>query len=206
MTNHERLPLIEVFDGSNGKFYLRRKVPEVRVELFHEPGEWATHLQGPLKAFDSRESAEQFIRSLSPTEAEASDGAGRFRKKPVVIEAIRLGRASPATVFAFFGGFQNIVVGTDHVIIKTLEGNMRADDGDWIIKGVKGEFYPCKPDIFEASYEPAPSPAAPATLPESEQIMPIGSGWTWIRLGAMSNINSPPPSPKSKNSKGKWNG
>jgi hypothetical protein len=41
------------------------------------------------------------------------------------------------------------------VTITTLEGVMRADPGDWIIRGVKGEFYPCKPDIFEATYEPA---------------------------------------------------
>lgn len=38
--------------------------------------------------------------------------------------------------------------------LSTLEGTMRANLGDWIIKGVKGEFYPCKPDIFEATYEP----------------------------------------------------
>jgi hypothetical protein len=41
------------------------------------------------------------------------------------------------------------------VQIQTLEGTMRADEGDWIIRGVKGELYPCKPDIFEATYEPA---------------------------------------------------
>ena len=41
------------------------------------------------------------------------------------------------------------------VAIPTLEGTMRAEIGDWIIRGVKGEFYPCKPDIFEATYEPA---------------------------------------------------
>lgn len=39
--------------------------------------------------------------------------------------------------------------------IKTLEGTMHASPGDWIIRGVKGELYPCKPDIFEATYEPA---------------------------------------------------
>ena len=44
-----------------------------------------------------------------------------------------------------------------HVIaIDTLEGEMHADPGDWIIRGVQGEFYPCKPDIFEATYEPVP--------------------------------------------------
>ena len=39
------------------------------------------------------------------------------------------------------------------IVIHTLEGDMRADPEDWIIKGVKGEFYPCKPDIFEATYD-----------------------------------------------------
>ena len=80
----------------------------------------------------------------------------RFRKKPVVIDAVRLTRElPPADLFAFFGGLDNLVIGRDHIIIRTLEGDMRADDGDWIIKGVKGEFYPCKPDIFAATYEPA---------------------------------------------------
>ena len=43
--------------------------------------------------------------------------------------------------------------GYDHILIPTLEGNMRALPGDYIIKGVQGEFYPCKPDIFEATYD-----------------------------------------------------
>jgi hypothetical protein len=42
----------------------------------------------------------------------------------------------------------------DELIISTLEGDLRASPGDWIIRGVKGEFYPCKPDIFAATYEP----------------------------------------------------
>lgn len=41
------------------------------------------------------------------------------------------------------------------IVIETLEGDITASLGDWIIKGVKGEFYPCKPDIFDATYEPA---------------------------------------------------
>lgn len=45
--------------------------------------------------------------------------------------------------------------GTDELCIETLEGVHRVSHGDWIIKGVKGELYPCKPDIFEATYEPA---------------------------------------------------
>lgn len=60
----------------------------------------------------------------------------KFRKKPVVIEAS-----------------QNLT-GED-IAIPTLEGTMIASPGDWIITGVKGEIYPCKPDIFAATYEPA---------------------------------------------------
>lgn len=60
-------------------------------------------------------------------------GRVKYRKKPVVIEAWQTNEA---------------------VVIETLEGTMRADPGDWIITGVKGEVYPCKPDIFEATYEP----------------------------------------------------
>ena len=83
----------------------------------------------------------------------------RFRKKPVVIEAIRFDGTIRGVEEAqkFVGpGLQ-----TDQkpcigyiLCIPTLEGDMRAMPGDWIIKGIKGEFYPCKPDIFEATYEP----------------------------------------------------
>ena len=57
----------------------------------------------------------------------------KFRKRPVVIEAIRL---------------------TERTEVKTLEGVMVGNPGDWLITGVKGEQYPCKPDIFAATYEP----------------------------------------------------
>jgi len=80
----------------------------------------------------------------------------KYRKKPVVIEAVQVTDAT------FDGRHPNPehVEGLAYdpilrqVIIETLEGTMRASLGDWIIKGVKGEFYPCKPDIFEATYEP----------------------------------------------------
>jgi hypothetical protein len=62
----------------------------------------------------------------------------KFRKKPVVIEAVRH-------------------EGPEPLLIETLEGNLTAQPGDWIITGVKGERYPCKPDIFEATYEPVGS-------------------------------------------------
>lgn len=78
----------------------------------------------------------------------------KFRKKPIVIEAV-LNSASlaPADLHAFVGSFDGVSVEGRTVFIETLEGTMRADEGDWIIKGVKGEFYPCKPDIFDATYE-----------------------------------------------------
>lgn len=78
----------------------------------------------------------------------------KFRKKPVVIEAVRnTNDLKPVDLHAFLGSFDRVRADGHSLIILTLEGEMRADPGDWIIKGVKGEFYPCKPDIFEATYE-----------------------------------------------------
>lgn len=79
---------------------------------------------------------------------------GKFRKKPVVIEAIRFNGENFADVGRFMGGALHTRDMTD-VIIHTLEGEMTASPGDWIIKGVKGELYPCKPDIFDQTYEKA---------------------------------------------------
>lgn len=79
----------------------------------------------------------------------------QFRKKPVVIEAIQwTGRNTEEVI-----NFCEKVIAQDRsihgsLIIETLEGNMIANSNDWIIKGVNGEFYPCKPDIFEKTYEP----------------------------------------------------
>ena len=78
----------------------------------------------------------------------------KFRKKPVVIEAIQFdGTLSSLEAFAIPEVSQEF--GSRTAQIYTLEGVMTAEPGDWIICGVKGEFYPCKPDIFEATYEPA---------------------------------------------------
>jgi hypothetical protein len=82
----------------------------------------------------------------------------KFRKKPVVIEAFKfLGPFSRDEMFTEWGfPFSDDSLydeKTNILIIKTLEGNHYANIGDWIIKGVKGEFYPCKPDIFEETYE-----------------------------------------------------
>lgn len=81
-----------------------------------------------------------------------TDTVRRFRKKPVVVEAIRLSRENVGEVLAFCKGMVKPLPMTG-VVVETLEGNMLAGVGDWIIKGVKGEFYPCKDDIFEATYE-----------------------------------------------------
>lgn len=84
----------------------------------------------------------------------------KFRKKPVVIEARRFDQIgiTDQEVLADWcnGKLAGIKLGpTDRIIlIQTREGEMTANHGDWIIKGIKGEFYPCKPDIFTATYEP----------------------------------------------------
>jgi hypothetical protein len=80
----------------------------------------------------------------------------KFRKKPVVIEAMQLTLDSAQRVRDFCGGilFDQSPM-PPCIAIRTLEGVMRADLGDWVIRGVKGEFYPCKPDVFAATYEPA---------------------------------------------------
>ena len=86
-----------------------------------------------------------------------------YRKKPVVIEAYRFNGSSTdeAKIKSWMNGGPCPTVGGvgtkdyKNITITTLEGNMTASPGDYIIKGVQGEFYPCKPDIFEATYEPA---------------------------------------------------
>jgi len=80
----------------------------------------------------------------------------KFRKKPVVVDAWKydgtddcesmlLGLSDRISVLSNIDG--------SHIEIETLEGTMIANVGDWIIKGVKNEFYPCKPDIFAVTYE-----------------------------------------------------
>ncbi len=97
----------------------------------------------------------------------------RYRKKPVEIEAIKFD--DPDSYMAICAWARSHGVKSDRddgpastpsleelfrfetpiMLVRTLEGTMAANPGDWIIRGVKGEFYPCKPDIFEATYEPA---------------------------------------------------
>ncbi|MGP9033649.1 hypothetical protein ACT17S_11320 [Glutamicibacter mysorens] len=86
----------------------------------------------------------------------------KFRKKPVTIEAVRFKGSSThvAAIRAWMEGGEYSEPGISTCdmrgfTIPTLEGEMKALPGDWIIKGVQGEFYPCKPDIFEQTYEAA---------------------------------------------------
>lgn len=80
---------------------------------------------------------------------------GQYRKKPVVIEAEQYLLGEVIRAKWLFDAMESGIVfsDADGLKIKTLEGVMSASVGDWIVKGVKGEFYPCKPDIFAATYE-----------------------------------------------------
>lgn len=84
----------------------------------------------------------------------------KYRKRPVVVEAWEFTRDSIKVADSWVRRYRNDIIlfsqyGGEvlYIEIETLEGTMRAELGDYIIKGVKGEFYPCKPDIFEATYE-----------------------------------------------------
>lgn len=78
----------------------------------------------------------------------------KYRKKPVEIEAVQYTGDNFKEVCEFVGKILNMTDSEqNYIIIETLEGDMTASVGDFIIKGVHGEFYPCKPDIFEKTYE-----------------------------------------------------
>lgn len=77
----------------------------------------------------------------------------QYRKKPVVIEAVQWTGRNKAEVQDFVSRHLYEDAAHRRIIIPTLEGDHIASTGDYIIKGVHGEFYPCKPDIFEKTYE-----------------------------------------------------
>lgn len=77
----------------------------------------------------------------------------KYRKKPVVIEAIQWIGSNFIEIDDFVTVAHETYPSQGIVKIPTLEGVMEAHEGDWIIKGVNDEFYPCKPDIFEKTYE-----------------------------------------------------
>ncbi len=78
----------------------------------------------------------------------------KFRKKPVVIDAIQFDGTNGEEIETFTNGAaRRLATHNPLMVISTLEGEHQARTGDWIIRGIAGEFYPCKPDIFEATYE-----------------------------------------------------
>jgi hypothetical protein len=85
----------------------------------------------------------------------------RFRKKPIVIEAIQFQGFTdgpndlPTEIAQFIKDDDGVVsIKRGELVIRNLGGEQTASKGDWIIRGVQGELYPCKPDIFAATYEP----------------------------------------------------
>lgn len=109
----------------------------------------------------------------------------RYRKKPVEIEAVQFDGDNRRQVLSFIyptmseDGLRGAEVMALPIVIPTLEGDMNVSVGDWVIRGIKGEYYPCKPDIFEASYDvvsrqdprcpPPPDAADPAPEPFPRQ-------------------------------------
>ena len=80
----------------------------------------------------------------------------KYKKKPIVVEAVQRNGDNLEECLNFMSdsGFYDYVHNCNkEIVIKTLEGNIVASVNDYIIKGVRGEFYPCKPDIFEKTYE-----------------------------------------------------
>ena len=119
-----------------------------------------------------------------------------YQKKPVVIEAEQYSSQEPGPLIAeAITSTDAYVEASGALIIRTLEGNHIANPGDWIIKGVKGEFYPCKPDIFAMTYESVKSEGlsfskAIAAMKEGHRV--ARAGWNgkgmWI---AISGPNGP---------------
>ena len=77
----------------------------------------------------------------------------KFRTKPCEIEAVQW-TGENLTEILRFTNTQNIDITSGVPVIKTLEGDMVASTGDYIIRGLRGEYYPCKPDVFQKKYEP----------------------------------------------------
>lgn len=77
-----------------------------------------------------------------------------FRRKPVCNKAVQYTGLNADEIADFIGADNGVIKGSDFYI-RTLEGDMLVSDGDWVIQGVKGEFYPCKPEIFDLTYESA---------------------------------------------------
>jgi len=122
----------------------------------HEPHTWAEASPRGFTGFYASCPGSR-VAVAEPPDTAMND---RYRKKPVEINARQLTRETGPEIWEWadskplYGPTGEV----EGLRIYTLEGDMRADFGDWIIRGVKGEFYPCKPDIFAATYEPVTAP------------------------------------------------
>lgn len=93
-------------------------------------------------------------KPIISNEDEKENKIMKFRKKPIIIEAIQFNGENMDEIKSLFPDIKCFSSAIGHFFhIETEEGTMCAMKGDWIIKGVKGEFYPCKPDIFVETYE-----------------------------------------------------
>ena len=113
-----------------------------------------------------------------------------FRKKPVVIEAWQWNESLILCEYLRkrgmkWNGHNGHVTQPDlckNLRIKTLEGSLTVQPGDWIIRGVKGEFYPCKPDIFAATYEPADKPHLERGQLTEEEYSFLGGLYSYLEI------------------------
>jgi hypothetical protein len=117
----------------------------------------------------------------------------RFRKKPVEIEARQieapmLEHLEELAHWCGGGVCWGPTASPVGVLIDTLEGQMRADVGDWIIRGVKGELYPCKPDIFEATYDPVDAGASTSPPRLTREQAAIIGAYTGYTAGSFGDI------------------
>ena len=115
-----------------------------------------------------------------------TEPVARYRKKPVEIEARQLVRGldDVRELAEWCGGFPEVYSCRLAILIRTLEGDMVAEEDDWIIKGVAGEFYPCKPDIFALTYEPvSDARETPVHLPPIDFSKPTQDPMTEVRKG-----------------------
>ncbi len=164
----ERLPE-QTWDG-----VVRWEDKEVRRASMTEFG-FCSYKYGKYGNVYSEQPIEWLDESIEPCATSSENyKVMKYRKKPVVIDAVHLtedlfwkiqDKQEPPVFgqFTFSGSWHpiNRTISSAYIYIKTLEGDMRANIGDWIIKGVNGEFYPCKPDIFEKTYQSADETPSP---------------------------------------------
>jgi hypothetical protein len=116
----------------------------------------------------------------------------KYRKRPIVVDAVQwIGSMAPVIDLV---GHDLPTYGPSGQLsslrIATLEGDHECQIGDWIIKGIQGEFYPCKPDIFAATYEPATRPLVeaadvlPPALAQLERARQVGGKQGWNMVAA----------------------